>query len=146
LQEHFANKNDLVLSDTEIKQTVYIFQCKNCTIKVQGKVNSISLDSCERVALLFDDVLSTVEFINSKSVQAQVTGKVPTISIDKTDGCQFYLSKKSLDAEIVTAKSSAVNILVPDKQGDEYTEYPLPEQFKTIFTNQKPVTTPIESA
>ncbi len=140
------NKNDLVIRDTEIKQTVYIYQCRNCTIKVEGKVNSISLDSCDRVALLFNDVLSTVEFINSKNVQAQVTGKVPTISIDKTDGCQFYLSNGSLEAEIVTSKSSAVNILVPNKQGDDYTEFPIPEQFKTIFANQRPVTTPLESA
>ncbi len=109
-------------------------------------MNSIFLDSCDRVALLFDDVLSTVEFINSKNVQAQVTGKVPTISIDKTDGCQFYLSNSSLEAEIVTSKSSAVNILVPNNQGDDYTEYPIPEQFKTVFTNLKPVTTPLESA
>ena len=44
----------------------------------------------------------------------QVTGKVPTISIDKTDGCQIYLSKESMDCEIVTAKSSEMNIVVPD--------------------------------
>ena len=43
-----------------------------------------------------------------------MTGKVPTISIDKTDGCQIYLSKESMDCEIVTAKSSEMNIVVPD--------------------------------
>ena len=45
-------------------------------------------------------------------------GKCPTVSIDKTDGCQMYLSKDSLDAEIVTAKSSEMNILVPKDDGD----------------------------
>ena len=45
-------------------------------------------------------------------------GKVPTISIDKSDGCQIYLSKDSTDAEIVTAKSSEMNILVPDASGE----------------------------
>ena len=39
---------------------------------------------------------------------------MPTISIDKTDGCQIYLSKESMDCEIVTAKSSEMNIVVPD--------------------------------
>ena len=48
----------------------------------------------------------------------QVTGKVPTISIDKTDGCMVYLSDKSLDVEIVTAKSSEMNVLVPVGDGD----------------------------
>lgn len=45
-------------------------------------------------------------------------GKVPTISIDKTDGCMVYLSNQSLDAEIVTAKSSEMNVLIPAGDGD----------------------------
>lgn len=42
-------------------------------------------------------------------------GKVPTISVEKTDFATIYLSKDSLNAEIVTAKSSSVNINVPDE-------------------------------
>lgn len=45
-------------------------------------------------------------------------GKVPTISIDKTDGCQVYLSLDSLDVEVVTSKSSEMNILIPAANGD----------------------------
>lgn len=45
-------------------------------------------------------------------------GKVPTISINKTDGCHTYLSKNSLDCEIVSAKSSEMNILIPTEGGD----------------------------
>jgi len=44
--------------------------------------------------------------------------KVPTVSIDKTDGCMVYLSKDSLNTQIVTAKSSEMNILIPDGTGD----------------------------
>lgn len=51
-------------------------------------------------------------------------GKVPTISINKTDGCHVYLSKESLRCEIVSAKSSEMNILVPDTKGE----------FVSIFT------------
>lgn len=40
------------------------------------------------------------------------------VSIDKTDGIQVYLSEKSRDAEIVTAKSSEMNISVPSADGD----------------------------
>ena len=49
---------------------------------------------------------------------SQVTGKVPTVSIDKTDGCMVYLSKGSINAEIVSAKSSEMNILVPGSDGE----------------------------
>lgn len=45
-------------------------------------------------------------------------GKVPTISIDKTDGCQMYLSPDSMDVEIVSSKSSEMNVLVPKGNGD----------------------------
>ena len=44
----------------------------------------------------------------------QVLGKVPTISIDKTDGCQMYLSKDSIATEIISAKSSEMNVLIPN--------------------------------
>ncbi len=68
--------------------------------------------------MVFDDCLATVELVNCTSAQIQVLGKVPTISIDKTDGAQVYLSKNSLDAHIVTAKSSEMNFLVPSDGED----------------------------
>ena len=71
--EFQQGQSNLVVDNTEMKQTVYIYKCKECTITVKGKVNSILVDSCERVGVLFDDVLSTIEFINSKNVQAQVS-------------------------------------------------------------------------
>ena len=73
--EFQTGQNNLVVENTEMKQTVYIYKCKESTITVKGKVNSILIDSCERVGVLFDDVLSTIEFINSKNVQAQVNYK-----------------------------------------------------------------------
>ena len=45
-------------------------------------------------------------------------GTAPTIAIDNTNGCQLYLGKNSLDAAITTAKSSAVNVLVPGPTDD----------------------------
>ena len=48
----------------------------------------------------------------------QINGKCPTVSIDKTDGCQVYLSKDSISCEIVTAKSSEMNICVPKGDGE----------------------------
>ena len=144
--EYQQNKRPLVVDETDLKHTVYIYQCKECTINVKGKVNSILIDSCQRVDLLFDDVLSTVEFLNSKNVQMQVLGRVPTVSIDKTDGAQVYLSRNSLDTEIVSSKSSAMNILVPNEHDDEYSEQPVPEQYKTVINakSRKLVTTPTE--
>lgn len=132
LVENYHNNSELILKDTELKQTVYIFKCDNCTIQVKGKVNSIVLDSCRKTGLVFDDLISALDIVNSQSVKVQVTGKVSTVNIDKTDGCMVYLSAASQDAEIVTAKSSEMNILIPKADGD-YVEFPIPEQFRTRF-------------
>lgn len=134
--EYQVGNKTMVIQDTNIKQAVYMFKCQDSTLQVKGKVNSIIVDSCKKVAIAFDDVVASIEFVNCQSVQAQVMGKCPTVSIDKTDGCMMYLSKDSLDAEIVTAKSSEMNILVPKDDGD-FAEFPLPEQFKTKWNGKK---------
>ena len=43
---------------------------------------------------------------------------VPTVNIDKTDGCQVYLSKECRSADIVMAKSSEMNVMIPQDDGD----------------------------
>ncbi|XP_056154943.1 adenylyl cyclase-associated protein 1 [Lampris incognitus] len=135
----------LMISDTELKQVVYAFKCNNSTLQVKGKINSITLDNCKKMGLVFDDVVGIVDVINCRDVKVQVMGKVPTISINKTDGCHVYLSNDSLQCEIISAKSSEMNVLVPNKDG-EYTEIPVPEQFKTVWDGKKLVTTATEIA
>nr|XP_020453248.1 adenylyl cyclase-associated protein 1 [Monopterus albus] len=141
--ENHEGAQNLVISNTELKQVVYVFKCNNSTLQVKGKINAITVDNCKKTGLVFDDVVGIVELINCKDVKVQVMGKVPTISINKTDGCQVYLSNDSLKCEIVSAKSSEMNILVPKKDG-EFTELPVPEQFKTVWDGEKLVTTATE--
>ncbi|XP_075069210.1 adenylyl cyclase-associated protein 2 [Mixophyes fleayi] len=140
--EYQEGVDSLVISETELKQVAYIFKCKKSTLQIKGKINSIIIDNCTKLGLVFDDVVGIVEVINSKDVQIQVTGKVPTISINKTDGCHVYLSESSIDCEIVSAKSSEMNILVP--HNGDYKEFPVPEQFKTSWDGTKLVTEPAE--
>ncbi|KAJ6655625.1 hypothetical protein lerEdw1_004977 [Lerista edwardsae] len=143
--ENQEDAPNLVISDTELKQVAYVYKCTKSTLHIKGKINSITLDNCKKLGLVFDDVVGIVEIINSRDIQVQVIGKVPTISINKTDGCHIYLSKSSLDCEIVSAKSSEMNVLVPTDSGD-FNEFPIPEQFKTVWNGQKLVTTVTEIA
>ncbi|NXQ81364.1 CAP2 protein, partial [Nyctibius grandis] len=140
--EYQEDKNDLVINDTELKQVAYIFNCNKSTLQIKGKINSITIDNCKKFGLVFDNVVGIVEVINSRDIQIQVMGKVPTISINKTEGCHIYLSEESLDCEIVSAKSSEMNILIP--QDGDYKEFPVPEQFKTAWDGSKLVTEPAE--
>lgn len=101
------------------------------------------IDNCKKVGILLENVVSTVDIVNSKSIQVQITGKAPTIAIDKTDGAQLYLSKSCLDVEILTAKSSTINVLFEEKEGD-YIEKAVPEQLKTTIVKGHLVTVPVE--
>lgn len=118
--EHQKNNNSLLVENVEMNNVVYLFKSENSVLQVKGKLNSIVLDSCKKCSVVFDDLVSSIEFVNCQSVQMQVTGKVPTITIDKTDGVQMYLSKGSLEVEIVSSKSSEMNVLLPNEAGDDY--------------------------
>ncbi|CAD5229427.1 unnamed protein product [Bursaphelenchus okinawaensis] len=129
--EYHKNNKQIVIEVNDMKQVVYIFRCEGSVVQIKGKCNSVTIDNCKKTSVVFDNLLAQVEIINSQSVEVQSMGTLPTISIQKTDGCQVYLSKESVGAEVVTSKSSEMNILVPD--GDDFVELPVPEQFKTTF-------------
>ncbi|KAL3314906.1 F-actin-capping protein subunit alpha [Cichlidogyrus casuarinus] len=142
--EFFENNSNIEVCPDEIKQSVYVYKCSNCTIQIKGKANSIVLDNCKKVGVVFESIIACLDLVNCQSVQAQVTQDLPAVNIDKTDGATIYLSEKSKSADIVTAKSSSVNITIPTADGD-FVEYPIPEQFKSKFDGKKMVTTITES-
>lgn len=144
LIEYQKNNPSLIVDNAEMNNVIYMYQCQNSTLTVKGKINNIVMDSCKKCSVLFDSVVTSVEFVNCQSVQMQVLGKVPSISIDKTDGCQMYLSKESLNVEIISSKSSEMNVLLPKDNGD-YTELPVPEQYKTTIRGNSLQTICVES-
>ncbi|CAH0690650.1 unnamed protein product [Chilo suppressalis] len=145
LIEYQKGNSNLVVENADMNNVVYMFRCRDSALTVRGKINGVVLDSCTKCAVVFDNLVSSMEFVNCQSVQMQVLGKVPTISIDKTDGCQIYLSPESLGVEIVSSKSSEMNVLMPKGNGD-YSEHPIPEQFKTVLNKGAGLTTtPVEN-
>lgn len=53
---------------------------------------------------------------------------------------QLYLSEASLGVAITTAKSSAINVVVPGSGDSDPLELPVPEQFVSTFQGGKLVT------
>lgn len=119
---------DLVIKDTEAKQTVYIYGCTGSVVTVEGKVNNITMDKCAKTAVVFQDVVAAFEVVNCVSVEVQCKGRAPTMAVDNTSGCQLYLGPQSLGVSITTAKSSEVNVLVPGEgaEADDVTHQPPP--------------------
>ena len=52
----------------------------------------------------------------------------------------MFLSKECLDVNVISAKSSEMNIMIPN--GDEFVEQPVPEQFRTTISGLKLETAP----
>ncbi|KAL6546030.1 F-actin-capping protein subunit alpha [Orobanche gracilis] len=109
-----------------------------------GKVNNITVDKCTKIGVVFKDVVAACEIVNSSGVEVQCQGSAPTISVDNTSGCQLYLSKDALEASITTAKSSEINVLVPDSESDsDWVEQALPQQYVHVYKDGQFVTTPV---
>ena len=127
--------------DSDVKQKVYVYQCVDSVLEVNGKCNAITLDGCKKMAVVFDSVVAGIELINCSSCTVQVKEVVQTVTVDKCNGTQVILNRESLGCEVVSAKSSELNIVVPgENEGDEFKEFAIPEQFVSKWTGQKWVT------
>ncbi|KAI9318919.1 adenylate cyclase associated N terminal-domain-containing protein [Dichotomocladium elegans] len=145
--ENHENNNQVVIEDTAINQAVYIYGCKNSTIRITGKVNAVTIDSCVKCGVALDSVVSTIDLVNCRSVGLQIFHITPTIVVDKCDGGEIYLSKECMDVEILSAKSSSINVLVPEEVEEgvtDFKEMPIPEQLKTTVVDGKLQTVTVE--
>lgn len=142
--EYQTGIKDLTIDECDAKQTVYIFGCKDSVLQIKGKVNNITIDKCNKMGVVFTDVVAACEIVNCNRLEVQCQGISPTISVDNTTGCQFYLSKDSLEASITTAKSSEINMLVPGAgPEDDMVEHSLPQQYIHVFQDGQFVTSPV---
>jgi adenylyl cyclase-associated protein len=119
----------LVVDVTDPKQQVYIFNCDEMTVQIKGaKLKSVIIDTCSKVNVLFDTLISGCEIVNSKKVAIQVDGVCPVFSIDKTIGVTLWMSEATAAvSSCVVSMSSEMNVSIPD--GDDRKEMPIPEQF-----------------
>jgi adenylyl cyclase-associated protein len=70
--EYQEDNPSIEITAKDARETVYIYKCTKTTVKVNGKLNSIIIDSCKRVGLVFETTISCVETVNSQSIQIQV--------------------------------------------------------------------------
>ena len=73
--EHYRNNSNLTIKNPDMSQSVYVFGCDASTLKIEGKVNNVVVDSCKKMSIIFVDVISACEFVNCQSVQMQVHTK-----------------------------------------------------------------------
>ncbi|KAF2401986.1 hypothetical protein EJ06DRAFT_529125 [Trichodelitschia bisporula] len=145
--ENFENPSEIIEIDVERNHSILISKCKGATLRVKGKANAISIDNSPKFSVVLDALVSSVDVIKCSNFALQVLETVPTVLLDQCDGVTLYLSKDSLNTEIFTSKCSAVNVnLPPDTEDGDYTESPVPEQFKSYVRDGQLVTEIVEHA
>jgi adenylyl cyclase-associated protein len=134
--ENYVDGGVVTISDVAKQHEVYIYNCVNTTIVIEGKCNALQVDKAVRSQIVFDAAVATAGLVDCKRVKIQVKDRVPSISIDKTDGAVVYLSYASRATELVTSKSSEINVSFPvsDAEDAEWVEQPIPEQFVAVLT------------
>ncbi|KAJ4289168.1 suppressor of rasval19 [Kalmusia sp. IMI 367209] len=142
--EHFDSPSEMVEINAEINHSILISRCKNVTIRINGKANAISIDNSEKTSIVIDSLVSSVDVIKCPRFALQVVGTLPTLLLDQVDGATVYLGKDSTNTEILSSKSSSVNINLP--VDDDYVENPVPEQIRTYIKNGKLVSEIVEHA
>lgn len=70
--ENLDEQKELRINETQLCQSVHVYRCDNCILFVKGKLNSITIDSCKKFAIVFDSLVSFTELINCQNVQVQV--------------------------------------------------------------------------
>ena len=93
-----SDKGILEVEISDPKQQVYVYNCEEVTIKINGaKFKSIIVDKCVKVNVIFPTIISGCEIVNSKKIAVQSDGVCPVFTIDKTVGVSVYLSKESAE-------------------------------------------------
>ncbi|KAH7340970.1 adenylate cyclase associated N terminal-domain-containing protein [Rhizoctonia solani] len=150
--ENYEDDSSVIVENTELSHVVNVFNCKNTTIQIKGKINgvvlcnAISVVNCKKTSVLIESLVASLSITSSPSFTVQITGVTPTIQIDNSDSGQIYLSKECLGVEIITAKCSAINVSIPE-EGEEdgvFVERAVPEMLRTTVQNGKLVTNIVE--
>lgn len=143
--EYFENEQGLVISETELNQSVFLFRCKNTTVQIKGKVNTITMNECSKTNVVADALVSGIDVIKSNSFAIQVLQKIPTVQLDQCDGGTIYVSEESMDVEVFTSKTSSVNVYIPGAGDDgDYAERAVPEQLRHTIRNGQLVSEIVE--
>lgn len=133
--ENYAGEKNVQVGPANPRQSVYIFNCHDCTICIQGKVNAVTIDACMKCGVVLETVVASCEVVNSRKIEVQATGLMPTVCIDSTDGCRLYLTKAAaLETDITSSKSSEMNVVIlGDMETEDVEECPLPEHYVSKY-------------
>ncbi|CDH11150.1 probable Adenylyl cyclase-associated protein [Zygosaccharomyces bailii ISA1307] len=136
--EHFENiPAEPIVIEGKQDESIFVGNCTNVLIQVKGKVNAITVNQSDSINLVLDSCISGLELIKCNKFGAQVEHSVPQITLDKCDGGNIFLSPSSMNTEIYTTCTTAINVNLPVGEDGDFVEFPIPEQMVHNFNDNK---------
>lgn len=145
IENQVKNKEMVFESETN-QQKVYMYNCRECTLRVTGKLNNIVVDKCVKCQVVVDDVISVFEIINSRDIDIQIVNVGASVDVESSESVRIYVSAEGMKhVEVFSAKSSNVSVYAPGTRVDPDTneeiedmfEHPLPSTLRSVFADGK---------
>lgn len=114
--------------------------CQSCQAQVTGAVPTVSIEKTDGAQVRGRLLLSQPRRHEIVLFSHCLPPPPPPPFFFFFPCAQIYLSNDSVKAQIISAKSSEMNILVPVGPDGEFKEFAVPEQYKTHFNGEKLVT------
>lgn len=70
--ENWVDQKQITMDKATMKEIVYVENCQNCGVLIQGKVKAVMLSNCKKISIMFDEVVSTVEAVRCSNLTIQV--------------------------------------------------------------------------
>ncbi|KAK9875774.1 hypothetical protein WA026_009567 [Henosepilachna vigintioctopunctata] len=122
----------LTIDEADTDNVVYIYDCSNITVVVEKKINVIKLDNCDKVCVIFRSLISGLDMVCCKNIKLHAFGTLPSVNAENCSDVNVHLTKKALDAQVVTSQCSKISLSYPLEDG-YYKTFDVPTRLMTTI-------------
>ena len=149
--ENYTNETLVIDDPKEVTNRISFefFNMTKCNIKIVGKCQNISVQSCKNTTLETDMVVSQVELFKCQAFNLRAMTQLPMGSIEGCNQVHVYLTNATLNAKLSTSCTRSTILHFP-KEGitdeqlfeddDNFETSAVPEVFTTTLAERKLVT------
>ena len=126
---------------------VMIYNCKDCTISVKGKLQNVSLNDSDKVKLTVDKIVAYVETSSCKNTEMTAEGQLKTLKVERSTKLKVNLNEATRGCQIISTHSKDIFIEGPkvekdlveyqDKEPELTVKIPIADSYKVQFADDK---------
>lgn len=96
----------IILDDPDLvnkRMSFQFFNCNKCQVKIVGKCQNISIQSCKNTKFETDMVVSQVEVFKCQALELKATGTLPMAAVEGCNQVNIFLNNATSNAKISTS-------------------------------------------